>query len=391
MKKVLCTGLCTLAIALLASTALAQAPLKIGVNFELSGRIASLANNIFDGIKVQQQLKGDLLGRKVEFSVCDDNSTPEGSVACANRFVDEGVVAVLGPTASSMAIPAAQVLQKAGIVMISPSSTNPATTQTGDYIFRIAFNDQFQGEVAADYLYNKLGARNVAVFRQQDDDYSVGLAKYFQDAFKALGGTTQVVDYTAGTVDFAAQINDVRMFNPDTFYLAGFCSELASLVPQLRQQGFAEQKLFGGDSLDDPQCPEGGGEAFNGFQFTAYAEPSQLSADPEAAKRAEEFQTEYKKLNPDGDFNGFTLAGADAYGVLAEAITQAGTDDASAIRDALGELENYPGVTGAITYKGTDGTPANRILGSFEYHVPGENGEAWSKSAGEGLTLSAGE
>jgi len=384
MKRTL-GRLALLGVATLGS-AWAQEPITLGVNLELSGRLVSLGTPELEGIEAARAELGEVLGRPVELSVCDNASTPEGSVACANRFVDEGVIAVLGTGGSSQAIPAAEVLQEAGIIMITPSSTNNATTQIGDYIFRVAYNDEFQGRIAADYLYNDQEARRVAIFRQQDDDYSFGLAGFFDDAFRAAGGETLIVDYTAGTVDFAAQINDVRAFNPDAIYTPGFCPELASLVPQLLQQGFVEQLKMGGDGTDDAQCPEGGGEAFNGFRFTAFAEPEQLSSDPEAAARAEAFQASFNESQPDGTFNGFTLAGADAYNVIVAAIEEAGSDDPAAVRDALQSLENFPGVSGPITYVGTDGTPANRIMGFFEYQVPGEGDEPWTKLQLEGLT-----
>ena len=377
----LTAGLATLGLAS------AQEPLTLGVNLELSGRLVSLGTPELEGMRAAMAETGEVLGRPIKLSVCDNASTPEGSVACANRFVDEGVIAVLGTGGSSQAIPAAEVLQDAGVIMITPSSTNNATTQIGNYIFRVAYNDEFQGAVAAEYLYGAdVGARRVAVFRQQDDDYSFGLAGFFDDAFKAAGGETVIVDYTAGTVDFAAQINDIRAFNPDVIYTPGFCPELASLIPQLLQQGFTQQLKMGGDGTDDAQCPDGGGAAFNGFRFTAFAEPAQLSSDPEAAKRAEAFRKSFDQSQPDGTFNGFTLAGADAYNVIVAAIKAAGAVETDAVRDSLAALENYPGVSGPITFAGTDGTPANRIMGFFEYKVPGEGGDAYTKASLGGLT-----
>jgi branched-chain amino acid transport system substrate-binding protein len=370
---------------LVLGTALAQEPIVIGVNLELSGRLVSLGTPELEGAEAALAQKSEVLGQPIELSVCDNASQPDASIACANRFVDEGVVAVIGSGSSSMSIPAAEVLQEAGIIMVTPSSTNNATTQIGDYIFRVAYNDEFQGAVAAEYLFNEQGAQKVAVFRQQDDDYSFGLAGFFDDTFQGLGGETLVLDYTAGTQDFAAQINEVRAFNPDVIYTPGFCPELAALVPQLKQQGF-EQPIMGGDGTDDAQCPDGGGDAFNAFSFTAFAEPEQLTSDPEAAARAEAFRTFFAENQPDGTFNGFTLAGADALNVIVQAIEDAGSAEAAAVRDAMANLDNFPGVSGPITFAGTDGTPTNRILGFFEYQVPGADGEAWSKVQLEGLT-----
>jgi branched-chain amino acid transport system substrate-binding protein len=361
--------LAVLFVALLGA-AMAQDRAIVGVNLELSGRFATIGTSTLQGIEAA--LQQSPMADRIQLSICDNATTPEGSIACANRFVDEGAVAVLGAISSSMSIPAAEVLQDAGIIMISTSSTNPATTQIGDYIFRMAYTDDFQGRVAARYAFDDLGARSAIIFRQQDDDYSFGLANFFDQEFQTLGGTTQVVDYVANTVDFSAQINDILGVNADVIYFSGFCAEGATLVPS-----------------DDSQCPVGGGEAFNGYLFTGFGTAAVLEG--EAAARAEEFASFFRIAFPDAtDFNGFTLAGADSLNAIAQAISDAGTTtDVAAIRDALQALENYPGVSGDITYAGTDGTPADRTIAFFQYVVPADNAQGWE--AVEQFGLGTGE
>ena len=361
--------------------ALAQ-PAKIGINLELSGRFATIGNSTLQGIQAALEQLPD--ADNFELSICDNATTVEGSVACANRFVDEGVVAVLGAIASSMSIPAAEVLQDAGVIMISTSSTNPATTQIGDFIFRMAYTDDFQGKVAARYAFNTLGARSAIIFRQQDDDYSFGLANFFDQEFRALGGTTVIENFVANTVDFSAQINDVLGVEADVIYDSGFCAENASLIPALKAAGF-DQQMMGADASDDSQCPVGGGEAFNGWLFTGFGGPDVLTG--EAAQRAADFEKFFRVAFPDAtDFNGFTLAGADSLNVITEAIRRAGTTDVDGVRDALANMENFPGVSGEITYKGTDGTPADRTIAFFEYVVPADNEQGWAKVTKFGIS-----
>lgn len=364
--------------------ALAQEdPILIGVNMELSGRMAPTGNDTLRGIEAAHAQDPEVLGREVKLSVCDNASTVQGSVACANRFIGEGVAAVLGSYSSSHSIPAGEVLQDAGVVMVSTGSTNPATTKIGDYIFRTSYTDELQGAVAAQYAYNELGARNVAIFRQQDDDYSVGLTGFFKREFERLGGNTAVVDFTANTVDFSAQIGSLRAFQPDMIYFTGFCAEAASLVPQLRRQGFADIPIMGADASDDSQCPEGGGAAFDGFLFTSFGGPEVLEG--EAAERARDFGKFFNEMYPDAPYNGFVLTGADAYKVVMEAIEQAGSADSAAVQKELANLKNFPGVSGSITYAGTDGTPANRVMGLFRYQV--EDDGSWEKVTLRGVTL----
>jgi branched-chain amino acid transport system substrate-binding protein len=362
-----------LVILMLAGGALAQT-VRIGVNLELSGRFATIGNATLQGIETALAQMDD--ADRFELSICDNATLVENSVACANRFVDEGVLAVLGPISTSMAIPAAEVLQAAGIIKLSTSSTNPATTQIGEYVFRMAYTDDFQGTVAARYAFDDLGAQEAIVFRQQDDDYSFGLAGFFVEEFERLGGNATVVDFVANTVDFSAQISDVLGLPADVIYYSGFCAEGAALMPALRAAGF-DQQILGADASDDSQCPEGGGGAFDGYIFTGFGGPEVLTG--EAAERAGEFETFFWEQNPGAtDFNGFTLAGADSMNVIAEAVRIADSSDAAAVRDALQAIEGYPGVSGEITFAGTDGTPADRTIGFFQYQVPGADGESWS-------------
>lgn len=369
-------------LALLTSMASAQDAVRIGVHLELSGRMAVTGNDTLYGMQVALGLQPEVLGLPVELSICDNASTVEGAVACANRFADEGVVAVLGTYSSSHSIPAADVLQTAGIVMIATGATNPAVTQIGDYIFRVPYTDEFEGTVAAQYAYNDLGARNVAIFRQQDDDYSVGLAGFFNDGMQAMGAQTTFLDYTANAVDFSAQINDMRSFGPDLIYLSAFCAENASLVPQLRQQGFG-MPILGGAAMDDSQCPEGGGEVFDGVQFFSFGEPGVLTGA--AAERAAEFYETFSLHHPAENFTGFTLSGADAYRVAWQAINDAGSTDSAAVRDALYALQDFPGVSGDITYVGTDGSPANRVIGIYAFEFADDG--SWEKVTLRGISL----
>ncbi len=368
--------------ALVGGLALAQDTVRIGVQLELSGRMAVTGNDTLFGMEVAQSLQPEVLGMKVELSVCDNASTVEGAVACANRFVDEGVVAVLGSYSSSHSIPAADVLQAAGIVMVATGATNPAVTQIGDYIFRVPYTDEFEGTVAAQYAYNDLGTRSVAIFRQQDDDYSVGLAGFFRDGFVKLGGEAVMLDYAANTVDFSAQINNMRSFTPDLIYLSAFCAENASLVPQLRQQGF-EQPILGGAATDDSQCPDGGGAVFDGVEFFSFGEPEVLTGA--AADRAREFHAAFSQQHSDDHFTGFTLSGADAYRVVWQAINDAGVAESTAVRDAMAALQDFPGVSGDITYVGTDGSPANRVIGIYAFEFAADG--SWKKVTLRGISL----
>jgi len=177
------------------------------------------------------------------------------------------------------------------------------------------------------------------------------------------------------TVDFSSQVNDLQGFNPDGFYFSGFCAEGTTLIPLLRNQGY-DQLVIGADAADDSQCPEAGGEAFDGFMFTGFGTAAVLEGA--AAERAAEFEEFFTANMPDAnDFNGWTLSGADSYNAIMAAVENAGNADPDEVLTALQALDMYPGVSGDITYLGTDGTPADRMIAFFELAVPGADGSGY--------------
>ena len=376
-----------LAIAVLAfaGAAAAQERILIGVNMELTGYSGDPGTEQLRGILVAHRLAPTVSANgttyEIQIEICDNQTQREESANCATRLAGQGVVGVLGGYSSSMSLAAAPIMQDQGIVQISTGGTNPAVTQVGEYIFRIPFTDDYQGHALAGYAYDVLGARRAVVFRQSDDDYSVGLARVFTATFERLGGTVNVQSFNQATVDFSAQLNNARRFNPDVLVTTAFCPLAGPLARQSRAAGFT-QPWIGGDSLDSLTCVELGGSGFGGVHFTSFPDLTQL--EPDALERAAAVEELYKTLYPESrGFGGVTLAGSDAYGVLREAIERALKAGASprqlpafraAVQEALASLADYPGVTGMLTFAGTDGTPASRSIGLLAIENVAANG-----------------
>src|SRR6478672_8743438 len=160
----------------------------IGEFGSLTGTTATFGISTKNGIDMavdDLNKAGGLLGKKVRVIVEDDQGKPEEAQTVVTKLITKDqVAAVLGEVASSRTMAAAPVAQQNGIPLISPSSTNPKVTQTGDYIFRVCFIDPFQGFVMAKFATNTLKLQNVAVLRDIKNDYSVGLADFFVDNFK---------------------------------------------------------------------------------------------------------------------------------------------------------------------------------------------------------------
>jgi branched-chain amino acid transport system substrate-binding protein len=122
---------------------------------------------------------GGLLGRPLELLEFDNQSSALGSKNAALQAIEAKVVAVFGANRSSHSLGMAPVLQAAGIPMLTPISTNPQVTLVGDYIFRVCFIDDFQGEVMATFAAKELQAKTAVVLTNTSEKFSLTLAALF--------------------------------------------------------------------------------------------------------------------------------------------------------------------------------------------------------------------
>ena len=320
--------------------------LVIGEFGSLTGTTATFGISTKNGIDMavdEINKSGGLLGKKVRVIVEDDQGKPEEAQTVVTKLITKDqVMAVLGEVASSRTMAAAPVAQQNGIPLISPSSTNPKVTATGDYIFRVCFIDPFQGLVMAKFATNTLKVKNVAILRDIKNDYSVGLADVFADNFKKMGGNiTSNESYSEGDTDFSAQLTAIKAKNPQAVFLPGYYTEVGLVVRQAKKLGLTVP-FMGGDGWDSPKLIEIGGEALNGSYYSNHF--SVADPNPTIQKFVSDYKTRYG-ATPDA----LAGLGFDSAGVLFDAIKRANSSDGAKVRDAIAATKDYAGVTGRIT------------------------------------------
>ena len=223
--------------------------------------------------------------------------------------------------------------------MISPSSTNERVTEVGDYIFRVCFIDPFQGEVLAKFAYHDLKARKVAILKDIQQDYSVGLTDSIRKHFTALGG--QVLDpvsYSSGDSDFKAILTQVRSQKPDAVFATGYYPEAAIIVRQARELGM-KMPFLGGDGWVGDAL-KNGREALNNSYISNHY--SGDNPDPVVQNFVRAYRARFNR-EPDA----IAALAYDAVKVLADAITRANSTEGPALRGALAQAD-VPGVTGRL-------------------------------------------
>lgn len=319
--------------------------IQIGAVLPLSGDIAALgqsSKNALELLQEQVNAKGGVLGKKVKFVIEDDENKPASSANVAQKLITQKVVGIVGSYSSKCSIAMAPVVNAAKIPMITGTSTNPKVTEAGEYVFRACFIDPFQGTVIAKFASEDLKAKTAAVLYDVGNDYSKGLAEFFQDGFKKAGGNVVGVEtYANGDQDFNAQLTKIKALNPDVLILPDMYSNVGLITKQARALGI-KSTFLGGDGWDSPDLFKIGGDSVNGSYFANHFSPEDTA--PAVVQFTKDYKAKYN-ATPDAT-SGLTY---DAGSILLKAIEKAGSTEPDKVKDAMKSL-SVDVVSGKVSF-----------------------------------------
>ena len=344
-------GLACVMVMVVAGMALAADTVRIGVFLPLTGQNAFGGQLELDGVKMAHQEMSKILGKKVDLIVVDNKSDKVEAANAVKRLIEkEKVVAIIGTYGSSLAMAGGEISEKAKIPAVGTSCTNPLVTQGKKYYFRACFIDPFQGAGAATFALKDLKAKNGALLIDVSQDYSVGLATFFEKAFVKGGGKIVAkLSYNSGDQDFTAQLTEIISKKPDVLFIPSYFAEGAIIMKQAKELG-GKFKIMGGDAMDNPDIVKIGGAAVEGFSYTTFPyDPTMKDMNPVAKK----FTANWKKAFPKKDPNVNSALGYDSYMLIMDAIKRAGKAEPEAITKALASTKGVLGVTGATTINAT--------------------------------------
>ena len=320
--------------------------IKVGVFLPLTGDNAAGGELELRGIKLANKLHPEVLGKKVQLIVADNKSDKAEAASVAARLIEKDkVCTILGTYGSSLAMAAGNIVKEAKVPAIGTSCTNPQVTANNDYYFRACFIDPFQGTVMANYAF-KQGAKKVAIVQEVSNDYSVGLAKFFVEAFQKLtndkNSIIDVANYQTGDKDFTAVLTNLKAKNPDAVFAPGNFTESALLIKQARQLGM-KVPFMGGDTWETQEFIDVGGKDVEGCVLSTAFDREKASTE-EAKKFLKAYTDEYK-----GEPSALSALGYDSYLIAIDAIKRAGGTDSKKIRAAIASTKDLEAVTGKTT------------------------------------------
>ena len=328
---------------------------KIGSGEPKSGGIAHLGQDNEMGAQLainDINAKGDLMigGKKVKLELVgeDDAGDAKQGTTVAQKLVDAKVVGVVGHLNSGVSMPANAIYAAAGIVQVSPSSTNPDYTIKGNKTpggavtsYRVVANDIQQGGAIAKYVV-KAGAKSIAVL---DDatQYGKGLADYVEKGAKE--GNVKVTSreaLTDKTTDFKGALAKLKAENPDYIFWGGMDDTGAALAKQMKELGL-KAKLISGDGLCTPKFIELATDAAAGVVCTQAGLPVSKMA------KGAEFSANYEKTFPGKKVEIYSPFAYDAVYAIVAAMKAADSIEPEKIAAAMAKV-SIDGLLGKIAF-----------------------------------------
>lgn len=350
LKRIIWLGIFLAILFSLSVPVFGQDTVKLGANLEMTGSVAAYGQMINEGVELIMEIVGtEVLGKKIEYVLVDNKSDKVEAANAATRLIDkEKVVAIIGPAISGSMLSAGPICEEKKVPQISATSTNPLVTQDKKYSFRATFIDSYQGLAAAQYAYEDLGAKSVAILSDIAQDYCVALGNFFKEAYEKLGGEVLTVQHCkTGDQDFSAQLTTIMNLNPDLIYLPNYYTEIALICRQARDLGY-EGKILGGDGSDAPELIDIGGDAVEGFYFTAHGDTEKALTEI-GQKYFDAYRAKFNK-----EPGVFGALAADCYLIILDAIKRANSFDPEKIAAAIEDTKDLEVTTGKITIEKGD-------------------------------------
>ena len=306
-----------------------MADILIATAGPMTGQYASIGEQMRRGAQMAVDdinKNGGLLGQQLKMRVMDDVCDPKQATLVATQLANEKYAFVAGHFCSSSSIPASNVYNDCGVIMISPASTAPALTERGlNNIFRVCGRDDQQGLIAANYIRDHLHDKKLAILHDKTS-YGKGLADVTKNVLNSYGITEVMYDgITTGERDFTALITSMKYHKVQALYFGGYFTEAGLLRRQLHDQGM-NIPLLSGDALVTREYWTIAGKTGEGTLMTFNPDPrlNPIAKPVVAAFRQQGYEPE-----------GYTLYNYAGVQVYAAAVQRAGSTDPESVRKTI--------------------------------------------------------
>jgi branched-chain amino acid transport system substrate-binding protein len=323
----------------------AGADVLIGVAGPMTGERAWYGEQMQRGAELavaDVNAAGGVLGQQVQLVTADDFCDPEQAVAAAQNLVSQGVIFVVGHFCSGASIAASEIYEAAGVLQVSPASSNPVLTESGRAnVFRVVSRDDAEGILAGNYLADHWIGKKIAILHD-DTAFGKGIAEETRKQLNLRGVTEAVYQaYLPGKTDYVAEVAGLQAADVAVLYIGGYHTEVALMARAARDRSYLVQVVTG-ISLATEEFGLIAGPAADGTLFTSPADPR---LKPEAAPVVARFQA--SGFEPEG----YTLFTYGAVQVWVQAAERTGSLELPAVIESL-RGHQFETVLGSIDFDG---------------------------------------
>lgn len=335
----------------LASAAMAEDALKIGVIGPFTGAAAIYGNACKFGAQVAADEINAMGGLQIELLAEDDEHDAEKSVNAYNTVMDQGAQMIAGTTTTTPCIAVSAVAYEERVFMLTPSASSAKVPEGKDNMYQVCFEDPAMGIFSAQIISeNSLGTK-VAVIYNNADDYSTGIYQNFKAKSEELGlEIVSETTFTDETTDFSVQVTAAKDAGADLVFLPIYYTPASMILATAKSMDYAPV-FFGVDGMDGILAMEG---------FDASLADGVILLTPFSAFSEDEhtmdFVAKYQEVSGGETPNQFAADAYDAVYALYNASINAGIDGSTSPEDACEMLIeqfatlNYVGLTGDMTW-----------------------------------------
>ena len=321
------------------SGAKATGPIEIGFIGPLTGDAASLGAPSKAAVEVavdEVNAAGGVGGRQLHVTYEDGQCNAQAATNAASKLINQGgVVAIIGGLCSTETAAFGPMAMQANIPVISYGTSAPSLSQMGALFSRDYPSDAGQGTFGAEYMYNALGARKVAVI-YHISDYGTGIKNVFIERFKELGGEIVAEEGAEQTAtDYRTQLTKIKAAKPDYIYSPLYPAGATAMFKQAKEMNIAT-KFLGGDALSDTKLQADVKSLGLNIMFT------QIKSDIPA-----EFNSKIAAKTGGTQVPVYSATAYDVVYLLSNALKTA--DSGQALGTAI-RATNYDGVSGHIQF-----------------------------------------
>ncbi len=333
-------------------------PVVIGAIVSATGANSALGEQERNVLVMMEQVineKGGVLGRPLKIVVEDDKTDPKEAVTAANRLIDQQkVVALIAATGSASTLAVKEITAQKGLPQIAMAAANDITDKPPmDWIWRTPHKDALAVSRALDYVVNVLKVKKIAVLHDENAFGSSGNAEIAKQAPTLGLEVVAAESYKTADTDLTAQLTKIRGKDPEVLIVWGTNPGPALAAKNMKQLGM-NIPYVGSHGIANKKFIELAGEAAEGVVFPAgrLLVPSSIT-EPAQKAVTDEFIALYQ-AKYGASPNTFAGYAFEAVIILVDAISRAGSTEASAIQAALNSTTNLPGPDGYYNYSPTD-------------------------------------